>query len=142
MIEMTAEILFNHLRSLAHSPYMQILIWLMVVDIASGYAKAFKLRKFDSKVGTNGLIRHFLVVTVMVLIGTYARALGFNHVSITACSFFIANYAISVVENWEALGLPLPDMIKPFFSQMRKNSETKLASELKVDKLEVKEFDK
>lgn len=139
MIEITAEILFDHLRSLAHSPYMQWLIYLMIFDILTGYAKAIKLKKFDSKIGTNGLIRHALVLMVMILIGTYSRALGHPNVSVGTCMFFLTNYGVSVLENWEALGLPFPDRLKPFFNQMRQNSDTMLAKELKVDTLKVKE---
>lgn len=141
MIELTTEILIENLRHLVHSPYMHILFWLMVVDILSGYAKAFKLKKFDSKIGTNGLIRHFMVITVMVLIGTYSRTLGYQRFSVSACVFFIVNYSFSVIENWEALGLPFPPSLKPFFNQMRKNSDTVLAKNLKVDMLKVEEVD-
>ncbi|MGX7091169.1 phage holin family protein [Hutsoniella sourekii] len=141
MIEITNEVLALHFKSLANSGYMHCLFWLILLDIVSGYAKGIKNRKFDSKVGTNGLIRHFLVFSVMVLIGTYARALGYPNVSIGACVFFITNYSVSFIENWEALGLPFPDKLKPFFNQMRKESEDKLASNLMVDKLEVKEIE-
>lgn len=141
MIELTTEILIENLRHLIHSPYTHVLFWLMMIDILSGYAKAFKLKKFDSKIGTNGLIRHAIVIMVMVLIGTYSRTLGYPRVSISACIFLITNYAFSVVENWEALGLPFPPSLKPFFSQMRKNSDTVLAKNLKVDMLKVEEID-
>lgn len=139
MIELTQTILTTHLKSLLNSPYMHGLFWLVLIDIVTGYAKGIKLKKFDSKVGTNGLIRHFIVLVVMILIGTYARALGYQNFSIAACIFFMTNYGVSIMENWEALGLPFPDSIKPFFNQMRQNSEEKLAENLMVDKLEFKE---
>lgn len=140
MINLTQDILFIHLKSLLNSPYIHGLFWLIFIDIVTGYAKGIKLKKFDSKVGTNGLIRHFIVLVVMILIGTYARALGYQNFSVAACVFFITNYAVSVLENWEALGMPFPATLKPFFNQMRQNSEDKLAGSLMVDKLEVKEI--
>ena len=141
MIEITTEILVEHLQCLAKSPYMQWLICLMIIDVLTGYAKAIKLKKFDSKIGTNGLIRHALVLMVMILIGTYSRALGHPNISLGTCVFFLTNYGVSVLENWEAIGLPFPPSLKPFFNQMRKNSDTVLAKNLKVDMLKVEEID-
>ncbi|RLK63140.1 holin [Atopobacter sp. AH10] len=139
MIEMTTEILFEHLQHLVRSPLMHGLIIAMVFDILTGYAKAFKLKRFDSKVGTNGIIRHILVLMMVFIVGTYSRALGHVGVSVGTCTFFLTNYLISVAENWEALGLPFPPQLKPFFNQMRKNSDAVLAKELKVDMLKVED---
>ena len=49
----------------------------MVLDIVTGYLKAFKTKRFDSKIGTMGLIRHFIVFVVILLVAMYARSLGF-----------------------------------------------------------------
>ena len=119
-------LLNDHLQSLFKSPYIQILLWLVFFDIVSGYIKAFKLKKFDSKTSTNGLLRHFLVVAVVMVIALYARTLGHREIGITACLFFIASYIGSLMENWEALGLPFPEALRPYINQMRKNQEDKI----------------
>ena len=56
--------LIEHLKNLSYSPYIHFFFWLMVLDIVTGYIKAFKTKRFDSKIGTMGLIRHFIVFAV------------------------------------------------------------------------------
>ena len=128
----------DHLQSLFKSPYIQILLWLVFFDVLSGYIKAFKLKKFDSKTSTNGLLRHFLVVAVVMVIALYARALGHREIGITACLFFIISYIGSLMENWESLGLPFPEAMKPYINQMRRNQENKIK---KLIEKEVEKYD-
>lgn len=131
-------LLNDHLQSLFKSPYIQILLWLVFFDVLSGYIKAFKLKKFDSKTSTNGLLRHFLVVAVVMVIALYARALGHREIGITACLFFIISYIGSLMENWEALGLPFPEALRPYINQMRKNQDKKFQKiiEIEIEKKE------
>lgn len=137
----TSELLRSYFDELVRSGLVHILFWLMILDICSGYAKAFKTKRFDSKVGVNGLIRHVLVFSVMIIIGVYARAFEYPGISKAACGFFILNYLLSLTENWEALGLPFPQSLKPFFHQMRLQSERQLRESLHIDKLEVEEIE-
>nr|DAT04313.1 MAG TPA: holin [Caudoviricetes sp.] len=125
MSDVEFHILSMHLQNLMRSPYIQILFWLICFDIVSGYIKAFKLKRFDSKTSTNGLLRHALVCAVVIVTAVYARALGHQEIGITTCLFFIFSYAVSLAENWEALGLPFPEAIKPFLKTMQKQQENK-----------------
>lgn len=119
-------VLTMHLQGLMRSPYMQILFWLIAFDIVSGYIKAFKLKRFDSKTSTNGLLRHAFVCAVVIVIAMYARALGHREIGVTSCLFFIFSYSVSLCENWEALGLPFPESLKPYLQTMRQQQESKI----------------
>lgn len=120
------DILIMHMRGLIRSPYIQILFWLICFDVVSGYIKAFKLKRFDSKTSTNGLLRHALVCAVVIVTAIYARALGHREIGVTTCLFFIFSYAVSLAENWEALGLPFPESLKPYLKTMRQQQEIKI----------------
>lgn len=126
MVDIEFKILSTHLEALTKSPYIQILFWIIIFDIMSGYIKAFKLKTFDSKTSTNGLLRHVLVFLVVTFTALYARALGHREVGITTCLFFTMSYVGSLLENWEALGLPFPEPLKPYINQMRKQQEKKI----------------
>lgn len=134
MVEITTELLNENLVRLTHSPYIHGLFILIMVDILTGYAKGLRLKKFDTKVSVNGLIRHAIVMGIIITIGVYARSLGYPNISISACLFMMGNYAISVAENWEALGLPFPQTIKPFFAQMKEKTEKNLSEEIRKGK--------
>lgn len=129
--------LLRHINDLTQSPYMHILFWFIVADILLGYFKAFKTKKFDSRTGTMGILRHILVFSVMTLAGTYLRYFGLIHVSIGLCSFFILNYVGSLMESWETAGLPFPEYLKPYINQLKKDQQSKLVNTLKVYKIEV-----
>lgn len=135
---MTTEILINNMKSLTESPYMHGLFWLIILDVFTGYLKAFKNKKFNSKVSTNGLLRHILVFFTMIIIGTYARSLGHQSVSIGVCFVFIGSYGSSVLENWVALGLPFKESWKVYFEQMKKSKVEKM----QVDSMTVKQVDR
>lgn len=138
MADLEFKLLVDHLQSLFKSPYVQILFWLVCFDIISGYIKAFKLKKFDSKTSTNGLLRHFLVMLVVMIVALYARALNHREIGITTCLFFIMSYVGSLMENWEALGLPFPESLRPYINQMRKNQDKKFQKiiEIEIEKKE------
>lgn len=138
MADLEAKLLVDHLQSLFKSPYIQILFWIVCFDIISGYIKAFKLKKFDSKTSTNGLLRHFLVMLVVMIVSLYARALNHREIGITTCLFFIMSYVGSLMENWEALGLPFPEALRPYINQMRKNQDKKFQKiiEIEIEKKE------
>lgn len=138
MTDLEFKLLVDHLQSLFKSPYIQILFWIVCFDIISGYIKAFKLKKFDSKTSTNGLLRHFLVMLVVMIVSLYARALNHREIGITTCLFFIMSYVGSLMENWEALGLPFPEALRPYINQMRKNQDKKFKKiiEIEIEKKE------
>ena len=138
MADLEIKLLVDHLQSLFKSPYIQILFWIVCFDIISGYIKAFKLKKFDSKTSTNGLLRHFLVMLVVMIVSLYARALNHREIGITTCLFFIMSYVGSLMENWEALGLPFPEELRPYINQMRKNQDKKFQKiiEIEIEKKE------
>lgn len=138
MTDLEFKLLVDHLQSLFKSPYIQILFWIVCFDIISGYIKAFKLKKFDSKTSTNGLLRHFLVMLVVMIVSLYARALNHREIGITTCLFFIMSYVGSLMENWEALGLPFPEALRPYINQMRKNQDKKFQKiiEIEIEKKE------
>ncbi|WP_203263688.1 phage holin family protein [Streptococcus uberis] len=125
--------LFHNMKDVFQSPVFQFFIFLLVVDILTGYSKAFKTKKFDSKIGTNGMLRHLMVTITIIAVGVFARVLNYQLVSVSYCMFYIWTYAYSILENWEVLGWGFPPQLKPFVNQMKKQSEQKV-----VDVLEVK----
>lgn len=129
--------LFFNMKDVFESPYFQAFLFLLVIDILTGYSKAFKTKKFDSKIGTNGLLRHMVVTVTIISVGVFARIFNYQMISIGYCLFFIANYSYSILENWEVLGWAFPEWLKPFVNQMKKQNDQKVAGVLKVDTLKV-----
>ncbi len=123
MGKITIEVLRLQVQDVFTSPLYHILLWLIVFDIISGYIKAFKTKSFDSKVSTNGWLKHGFVVMMMTIIGAYARALDSIMVSQVVCFGFISSYGLSLLENLDALGVPYPESFRKLFKQMRDNND-------------------
>lgn len=123
MGKITIEVLRLQIHDVFTSPLYHILLWLIVFDIISGYIKAFKTKSFDSKISTNGWLKHGFVVMMMTIIGAYARALDSVMVSQVVCFGFISSYGLSLLENLDAIGVPYPESFKKYFKQMRNNNE-------------------
>lgn len=123
MGKITIEVLRLQVEDVFTSPLYHILLWLIVFDIISGYIKAFKTKSFDSKISTNGWLKHGFVVMMMTVIGAYARALGAVMVSQVVCFGFISSYGLSLLENLDAIGVPYPESFRKFFKQMHDSND-------------------
>ena len=143
MQDLVLQDLLEHLKNLSYSPYIHFFFWLMVLDILPGYIKAFKTKRFDSKIGTMGLIRHFIVFAVILLVAMYSRSLGVRSFGIAWTMFFSFNYLFSVIENWEMIGLAFPEFLKPYINQIKKDNARKIGQLLvnldQKDKVDVEE---
>ena len=117
----------HELQGLTASPYVHAFVFLMFLDIITGYAKAIKTKQFDSKTGTLGLLRHTVVFITIIVVGAYSRALGVRPFGIAWCMFFVTNYAYSVLENWEVLRWGFPKWLKKYVNQVRKANDSKFA---------------
>nr|DAN81475.1 MAG TPA: holin [Caudoviricetes sp.] len=123
MGKITVEVLKMQIQDVFTSLLYHILLWLIVFDIISGYIKAFKTKSFDSKISTNGWLKHGFVVMMMTVIGAYARALDAVMVSQVVCFGFISSYGLSLLENLDAIGVPYPESFRKFFKQMHDNND-------------------
>lgn len=104
--------------SMLHSRLFHILLSLILMDVVTGYAKAYKNKIVDSKIGTNGIIRHTIVILLQVFVGIFSRMYSIDYVSIALCIFNIGNYGTSILENLNMLGIPMPKGLEKYFKQM------------------------
>ncbi|MEY4665754.1 recombinase family protein [Weissella cibaria] len=121
------------LISLQHSDMLAVLIVVSILDIILGYAKAFTLKIVDSSVGTAGILKHILMVSVPLLI----YPLFFLGNALAAWNAFvvsiIASNAVSAMENWVQMGLPFPDGFKQYLRNNKKKLQQSLESQEKKD---------
>lgn len=135
MSRITIELLRGQIEELFSSPLYHILLWLILLDIISGYIKAFRTKNFDSKISTNGWLKHAFVVVLMTVVGVYARALDYGFVSKFICCGFVGSYGLSLLENLDAIGVPYPQGFREFFKQMRDHDAIKFTHNggIKID---------
>ena len=116
-----SDVIFQ-LKDLSHSVLYQILIVIIFFDILTGIGKAIIRKKLNSDIGIKGLIKHIIVILLQTTVGLYCRVLGVTFFSYALSTFFLGFYGISLLENANAIGVPLPENLKEAFEQMQKKT--------------------
>lgn len=110
------------------SMLLTVLVIVMSLDYISGIIVAAAGRSpktdgggLDSKAGFVGLAKKAVIVIVVLLATMLDRAIsGDAMVFQTAtASYYLANEALSVLENAALMGLPIPSVLKKSLEQMR-----------------------
>ncbi|MCH4016738.1 phage holin family protein [Pediococcus pentosaceus] len=97
-------------------------LFAVILDIGTGMAKGIinqRTGKLNSTKGLFGLIKHSTVIFLILLIYPFMNAIGFQPTADALLIFYIATYAISVVENLGQMEVPFPDFIKKYFVKLQ-----------------------
>ncbi|GIN17471.1 hypothetical protein J32TS2_28270 [Shouchella clausii] len=92
--------------------FLDLLIVLMVIDIITGVMKAVKLKDLRSRSALFGYARKIAIFGIIIVANIVDRILDLNGmVATTTVLFYIANEALSIVENAGRIGLKVPPVI-------------------------------
>ena len=99
---------------------MKTLLILMVLDYATGICKSIVNKKINSIIGAKGIIKkvgYLIIVALSFLLDGIIGDTG--TIRNLVVYFFVANEGISIIENWGAMGLPLPEKILDVLEQLK-----------------------
>lgn len=108
------------LIELINNPYFKFLIIVVILDIIAGTVRAIIQKRLNSSIGTIGLLKHMLVLITISILTMFAPVFELGVVANTFIGFYIFQYGLSVVENWEAIGLPVPRWVKSHIKNKKK----------------------
>ena len=103
---------------------IEILLWMIVLDYLTGVFKAIFNKKLSSEVGIRGVIKkvgYLIIVAVAVMLDRIIGDTG--AIRNIVIFFFVANEGISLVENWVAMGLPMPKVIIDTLEQIKQKGD-------------------
>lgn len=109
---------------------LKALFALMAADLITGMLKA-ALRKnqsegLSSKTMFLGLGRKLIVLILVMMVVQLDSLLGLDSVSrLAVIGFYVANEALSIVENAAILGVPFPKQVLSSLEAMRDKEESK-----------------
>ena len=96
------------------------LLVFIVLDYLSGVMRAIYTKKLSSKIGAKGIIKKIGYIVLVVVVEILDILLKDNgYLRNIIIYMFIANEGISILENWSAMGIKVPDIIKDKFSNMK-----------------------
>ncbi|MNC39609.1 Holin family protein [compost metagenome] len=102
---------------------LELLVLLMVADYASGVAGAFKTHTVSSDIMFWGGVRKAVVLFVVglsALVDDWLQP-GAPVFRAAAIFFYAGREALSVVENFGVLGVPLPDKLRDYLLQLNQD---------------------
>lgn len=103
---------------------LYFLMVLMVIDIITGLAKAFKNKNLWSRKSMYGFGRKILIFCIIILANIIDQILKLNNGLVMVTIFFyIANEGLSIVENCAEMGVLIPNEIGEKLKVIRGNSE-------------------
>jgi len=111
--------------SMVNNYVIEVFLWAVMADLLTGIVKSFTRRsetKADSSTGLRGLAKHMLIILLVITIYPILDVLQFDAISNAVVLFYIAEYAISILENLEIMGFPIPEFLKKRFEKMAEES--------------------
>lgn len=99
---------------------LKTLLIFIVLDYITGVCKAIQSKKLNSIIGAKGIIKkvgYLIIVAMSVLLDRVVGNTG--TIRSIVIYFFVANEGISIMENWSAMGLPLPKKIYEVLEQIK-----------------------
>ena len=97
---------------LFNNQYLRLLVVVILLDILAGTVRAIIQKALNSSIGTTGLLKHMLILISISVLAIFAPLFDLVLVANAFIGFYIFQYGLSIVENWQAIGLPVPNWVK------------------------------
>lgn len=113
--------LIESAKLLADNVYIHFVLLVILFDIFTGLGKGIKQKALNSSIGLNGLIRHLIIIFIVLVSTVYLTTFELGTYSNFINGYFIIMYVISLFENLEAIGVPMPEFISEYVIKMQKS---------------------
>jgi toxin secretion/phage lysis holin len=104
---------------------IKVLLLMVIVDYITGVIAAFIQKKLSSGVGFRGIVKKvsiFLLVAVAHAVDTITAQSIIRDATVL---FFVANEGLSILENSNAIGLPIPRALVDAISALNQKEAQK-----------------
>ena len=110
-------------RALLNDRYFHIVIVLCVFDIIIGTIRAGIDKEIHSTINRKGITTHIITMLTIIIMNWVLAIIGYSEFSKIFISFYIASYAISIIENTGNMGVKYPKFIKNIFIELQGASD-------------------
>ena len=96
------------------------LIFMMVVDYATGWIKAIYMKQLSSATGFKGIAKKIMILCLVSICHIIdVHVIGDKSIIMSAATmFYIGNEGISILENAVQIGIPVPQILKKTLKQL------------------------
>ena len=106
--------------TLQNSHIFVAIIYASFIDIFLGIIKAVVSKSLNSTISSYGLLKHCLLILIPPLTVPIFFALGYGDYWSVFETLVLFTQALSLAENWIALGLPFPEAIAKYLDNEKK----------------------
>ena len=110
---------------LFHNSVFWLLVTLIVIDFITGTIKSFILKDVHSGTGINGLLKHTIILLVVIVMSVVIILVGYNEFMYVILLFYVFEYAISITENLDKIGVPFPEKLSKTLRQWKDDNNNK-----------------
>ena len=111
--------LITFCRNLLNDRLFHIVIVLCVFDIIIGTIRAGIDKEIHSTINRRGITSHIVTMITIIIMNWVLAVIGYAEFSKIFISFYIASYAISIIENTGKMGVKYPQFIKNIFIELQ-----------------------
>lgn len=119
------------LETVTHNYIFIGLVTVIIFDFITGVFKGIYLKTLSSEYGIKGVVRMLTVLILIIIIGFFTTLTKQDYIFITFATFFILEYAISIIENLNMMNIPLPSFLTDFIMNFRTMNGKKLEEQMK-----------
>ncbi|MEL7610729.1 MAG: phage holin family protein [Bacillota bacterium] len=107
---------------------IMVLVAFVVTDYITGLVNAALHHTLSSEIGFKGLWKKVLIFFIVGIGSLLDTVIPMTNGALraTLCLFYIANEALSILENAGAVGLPLPEKLRTMLEQIKRKSQGKI----------------
>jgi len=102
---------------------LRVLVLFVAIDYVVGVTAAWFEKKLNSEIGARGIVKKFLLFVIVALAVQVDLALGQEIFRSLAIWFYLANEALSIIENAGRCGVPIPSFLKTALGQMKQKAD-------------------
>ena len=99
---------------------IEVLLIIMGLDVITGVVRAAKQKDIASTAAFDGIVKKFIILTLVVLSYQGSRLIGDNVLRNTTIYSFCFTEGVSVMENAAAMKVIVPESLWAFFRQTAK----------------------
>ena len=122
MTPIDIEVIANAYKEILTLPIYHAFLFVVLFDILIGSAAALSRGEYKSNVGTNGVLKHIVVVIIVLAVCPYLSIMGMQHYGTTILMYYIVNYVISILEILSQSGIPFPHWVAIMFEDLQEKS--------------------
>ena len=108
----------QHFQRMVDNKVIWLFVWVIIIDIGTGFAKSLVTYKTTSSKGTTGLIKHGMLLLIILTLYPMLDINGFRSAADTFTIFYLLFYAVSILENLGQMGIPIPQEVKKYIYKL------------------------